>query len=271
SPRLSRPGYRHTSVRPRAARLMHSHWGCGGVGASCLFVPRSPDVMGKRPRGGGQPTWYLGRWNFLIDREVDFRNPRPLPVPRVRPMKSRAFNCVRSVGRRSIALLTLAVYLSGCAGQIARETRSPQVIPTLDRAAPYLRVHYKDGRLAVFDSWGFVDANGTSIDPDDFATAGSASATSSRGRLHPPQASLRGPGTLYDTNREVIRHGEIQVAMDSLALAETNVTQIDVGRTVLLAIALVVLSVTVAYAIDCALNPKECFGSCPTFYVTDGT
>src|SRR5262249_47274210 len=123
----------------------------------------------------------------------------------------------------------------------------------------------------VFDSWGFVDANGTSIDPDDFATAGSASATSSRGRLDPLKAWLRGPGTLYDTNREGIRHGEIQVAMDSLAPAWTNVTQIDVGRTVLLAIALVVLSVTVAYAIDCALNPKECFGSCPTFYVTDGT
>src|SRR5207247_6827969 len=77
-----------------------------------------------------------------------------------------------------------------------------------------------------------------------------------------------GSGELLDPNRDGIRAGAVAAPLDSVALFETNV-EVNELPPVISALA-IVFGVTLAIiAIGCALDPKACFGSCPTFYVTE--
>ena len=60
--------------------------------------------------------------------------------------------------------------------------------------------------------------------------------------------------------------GTFTVALDEVALLETNVLQ----RSPSAAALAVITGVSVAMTAFCIANPKACFGSCPTFYVSDG-
>jgi hypothetical protein len=77
---------------------------------------------------------------------------------------------------------------------------------------------------------------------------------------------VRGTGTHYGVARDVLATGELSVSLDSVVIVETNVVRTSpsvAGMAVL-------TGITAAVAIGCAINPKACFGSCPTFYVGDG-
>jgi hypothetical protein len=77
---------------------------------------------------------------------------------------------------------------------------------------------------------------------------------------------VRGRGSHLDVNRVPLRTGEFAVPVDSVALFETNVVQTHPAVA-----ALAVITVgSIAFTIYCISNPKACFGSCPTFYVSDG-
>ena len=77
---------------------------------------------------------------------------------------------------------------------------------------------------------------------------------------------LKGTGILYDFNRNPIKSGNLTVGLDSVSLFETN-TLNQSGAILALA---VITGISVSITAACAANPKACFGSCPTFYVTDG-
>jgi hypothetical protein len=103
--------------------------------------------------------------------------------------------------------------------------------------SPFLKAHMRNGDLFVLEDWDVVAATG----------------------------SVTGQGTHYDARRRQLGKGEQTVPIDSVAVFETN-HLVTSGVVVALT---VMAAVTAAVAIYCAANPKDCFGSCPTFYVGD--
>jgi len=110
---------------------------------------------------------------------------------------------------------------------------------TIDHRSPYLKIHLKNGGAYVLYDWRISDSLKTAI---------------------------TGTGRLLDINRNEISRGVFTVAADSVALFETNVIEPSGATQALTVITGVSLAITAA----CIADPKACFGSCPTFYVTDG-
>lgn len=107
---------------------------------------------------------------------------------------------------------------------------------------PYLKAHLHSGRLLVLSRWSVV---------------GDADAR-----------ALEGRGALYGPDRAPLRSGRFRIATDSIALLETNRREevAHLGRT-----GLAVLTAASGFvSAYCLLDPKACFGSCPTFYVGTG-
>ena len=77
---------------------------------------------------------------------------------------------------------------------------------------------------------------------------------------------VSGEGELFGLARETMGSGPFKVALDEVALLETNVVQRSPGAVALA----VITGVSVAVTAFCISDPKACFGSCPTFYVSDG-
>jgi hypothetical protein len=75
-----------------------------------------------------------------------------------------------------------------------------------------------------------------------------------------------GTGTLFNINRDILRQGQFQVGIDSVAIFETNVIKTSGTATALT----VFTGITAAVTVFCIANPKACFGSCPTFYIQHG-
>lgn len=111
------------------------------------------------------------------------------------------------------------------------------------REKPFLKAHYKDGRVCILrDSWSVDTAVGV----------------------------ITGNGIVYDFNREQIFEGAIRVAVDSLAIFETNSRLPDHHSSRVAKLGLLA-GVDVIVGLICLTNPKACFGSCPTFYFDPNT
>lgn len=132
---------------------------------------------------------------------------------------------------------TLALVL-GCAMRVERRLIQPSEVATVDARAPFLKAHMRDGSLVVLSSWS----------ADDTA------------RL------VSGTGRRYGVDRSPLPDSAHVIPIDSVAIFETNVAR---NSPTVGALA-IVTGITVSVAALCALDPKTCFGSCPTFYVTDG-
>lgn len=135
--------------------------------------------------------------------------------------------------------LLLGLVSSGCSIRIREpELHEPAapVVRTEERAE--LKVHLKSGELIVLDEW--------TVAPGRDRLSGS-------GRAYSATREAKGPTTRQD------------VALDEVALLETNapesITSVGLGA---LAVTTTVLGTLTGY---CVVNPKGCFGSCPTFYV----
>jgi hypothetical protein len=142
--------------------------------------------------------------------------------------------------RGVLVVCAVVVLASGCdVKRLSRELVPTDRVASIDHRAPYLKAHLRDGRVLVLSGWN----------ADTLAR------------------SVKGTGRMLGVNRDVIAEGELAVALDSVALFETNVvhTAPAVGALAVLTGASLALS---AY---CAANPKSCFGSCPTFYAFDGS
>ncbi len=137
-------------------------------------------------------------------------------------------------------LLLVVTFLTACSVQTQkRSLQEPQQVASLDRRSPFLKAHMRDGGVYVFSSW----------------------------QVNAAQDTVFGRGRLLDVNREVVSEGSFAVPLDSVALFETNVVQTSPAVAALS----VLTGASVVATAYCLTHPKACYGSCPTFYVWDGT
>lgn len=138
-----------------------------------------------------------------------------------------------------IMALILTLSLVQCTTmRIKRELKQISELTKKDETSPYLKVHMKNGNVYVLDEWN-VNKNG---------------------------AILNGKGTLLDFNREIIDEGIFTIHFEEIALCETNVLKVSEPLA-----AMTILTISsLAFSSVCLVNPKACFGSCPTFYAWDG-
>ena len=138
--------------------------------------------------------------------------------------------------RRRVGLLAvIGVLFSACVHKVERELADPSRSTALDTDSEFLKAHMRDGGLYVLTAWDVNEAD----------------------------ERVSGHGTLFDYNRRVLDTGLFEVALDSVALFETNAVRVSSSI-----VPLTVMTVgTVAAGVYCAVNPKACFGSCPTFYL----
>jgi hypothetical protein len=82
--------------------------------------------------------------------------------------------------------------------------------------------------------------------------------------------SIIGWGQKVDINRNFIGKGKFKICINDIALIETDVVHPNLNFIGLISNAVITGSLMIGYVVYCALNPKACFGSCPTFYAWDG-
>lgn len=133
-------------------------------------------------------------------------------------------------------LCVVIAALGGCT--LKKITVPGEEFRSLDGKAPFIKAHMQSGNLYVLSAWEVDEENRT----------------------------VSGTGTLFDPNRNELGRGAFTVGVDSVALFESNVKQASsaVGAITFIS------AISVAITVYCAINPKSCFGSCPTFYLTDG-
>jgi len=147
---------------------------------------------------------------------------------------------MRSRHRMTILLLAVGTLpLHGCVKTMRRSVTSPQYVDTVDRSAPFLKVHMRDGTLYVLSPWSIDNAT----------------------------RMLRGEGQRFDVDRTVLAHGPVEIPVDSAVLFETNVSHTS-GATAALS---VITGISLGVTAFCLADTKACFGSCPTFYAEGDT
>lgn len=106
---------------------------------------------------------------------------------------------------------------------------------------PFLKAHLKNGNVYILNNSWEID---TSLN------------------------IVSGIGIKYDFNRNQTYQGSIDIPIDSVVIFETNkkIDKPESGRITALSI---LAGLDVAIGIICIINPKACFGSCPTFYIND--
>ncbi len=145
---------------------------------------------------------------------------------------------MRPSRRAAALLLACAALLAGCVKQLERRLTRPESSATVDRRSPFLKAHMPDGTLYVLSPWSMDRAS----------------------------AAVMGQGAWLDVNRAELGRGTFRIPVDSVVLFETNVVRPSPGVAALG----VITGISVGITIACAADPKACFGSCPTFYATDG-
>jgi hypothetical protein len=145
------------------------------------------------------------------------------------------------------SLIFSLLLIEGCGplNNLIRTTYSPSSFmqasdslgTKLPDASPYIKLHMQNGNVFVFDTW-----------------------SSDRSRK-----TIEGTGVLRSPMRDMLGSGKYSVGIDSVLIVETN--QLSTSGTVTaLTIFMGITGIVAAY---CAVNPKTCFGSCPTFYVNE--
>jgi hypothetical protein len=125
--------------------------------------------------------------------------------------------------------------------RIERITSPPDQIVYMksSQEIPYLKLHMKNGELYVLSDW----------------------------QINNETKEVTGIGKQMNLNREIVSEGKFQISLTQISLAETN--KIDGSTSVGVLAALTVI--TGIFTIVCIANPKACFGSCPTFYASNGS
>lgn len=157
---------------------------------------------------------------------------------------------IRMPIKRLVGLCLLIILFAACrTAPPRRELKQVSEIASISPNKKFIKAHMKDGRAYVLFGWRFDEATNT----------------------------LSGNGVLLDVNRkELESRGDINkttaktvapfsVPLDQVALLETN----DPGPS-LAGGMIVVTGITAVMAVLCITNPKACFGSCPTFFASDG-
>lgn len=149
----------------------------------------------------------------------------------------------RPRGRALVVVALLALPLvAGCAATIRsldRRTLLAGEVAAAARPGSTLRAHLRDGGALVFHAWSVDGAART----------------------------VRGSGRRLDPDRHPVAEGAIAIAIDSVAVFESDALRVPAA----IAPVTVLTALSLSLSAFCAANPKACFGSCPTFYAWDGT
>jgi hypothetical protein len=139
---------------------------------------------------------------------------------------------------RILAYLTIGVVLSGCVTRrVSRELIEVEKVKKL--TTQYLKAHLKDGGVIVFSSW----------------------------KINKESKQISGEGKSYDFNRKLQLTGRLSISFSEVVVLETNDKSNNPGVATL--VVLGALSSVVSF--HCLINPKACFGSCPTFFIEGDT
>jgi hypothetical protein len=147
-------------------------------------------------------------------------------------------------GEKILIFLTLLslIFYPHCSGnRIERITGSAERMKNIRQSeeVPFFKLHMKNGDVYIFDDWKYSEKD----------------------------SNISGKGNLLDYNRNNTSSGEFTIPLDSIVLAETNLISGSTGAGLLIAATII----TGIFTIVCIANPKACFGSCPTFYASNGT
>lgn len=112
---------------------------------------------------------------------------------------------------------------------------------SISTVKPFLKAHIKNGDVYILnDTWVIDTINNKVV----------------------------GFGTKYNFNRNITFQGPLSIAIDSVAIFETN-KKLENTESARIAALSILTSVDAAIGIMCLTNPKACFGSCPTFYINE--
>lgn len=145
-------------------------------------------------------------------------------------------------------LFILILMNSGCATTLIRGMRDPNLINS-DSSLKDVKVHMKDGSLYMLDSLITYETSDT----------------------------IEGFGVYYNQYRDIVKvnthkpglliDSVFKIALPDVALLEVNKIKNLKGKSIGMALISVASLGLTTY---CLINPKACFGSCPTFYSWDG-
>jgi hypothetical protein len=148
--------------------------------------------------------------------------------------------------RSVVVFIVILIVASGCKiAPVKREIKRVNEIQSVSPSNKFVKAHMKDGKVYILYNWHFDSGNNI----------------------------IDGHGVYLDVNRNLIEErgksvqnkNPFHVSLTDVALIETN----DPGRSVAGPLA-VVTGIVGAVSVFCLVNPKACFGSCPTFYASDG-
>ena len=132
------------------------------------------------------------------------------------------------------AAIVVALSSTSCIQKVRHKISAS--LQTVDKQAPFLKVHMRNGDVYVLQKWKLEGAG-----------------------------NLTGYGELQGVDRRPRDPTAHRIAMEDVALFETNVIESAPSIAALAVIG----TVSVVVSIACLANPKACFGSCPTFYAPD--
>ena len=139
-------------------------------------------------------------------------------------------------------ILSTFTVMCGCGYMLKRKLTTPAQFQSLDNSSPFLKAHMHNGRVYILSSW----------------------------KVDSEKQTVTGQGKILNANREVLETGEFTIPIDSVAIFETNTQHMP--RAV--QVKLIVLSTTILTmglgVVAMLLSPPPSYGSCPTFYVSDG-
>ncbi|MDE0400339.1 MAG: hypothetical protein OXL96_21295 [Candidatus Poribacteria bacterium] len=141
-------------------------------------------------------------------------------------------------------ILLTFTFLQGCGSTLKRKLTPPAQFQSLDNSSPFLpflKAHMHNGRVYILSSWKVDSENQT----------------------------VTGQGELLNANREMLETGKFTIPVDSVAIFETSVDSGN-GREILAYGGLGVLAGSLIILADASDGAVDLFGSCPTFYVSDG-
>ncbi len=153
----------------------------------------------------------------------------------------------KGVMKKALILTVYFFLLLGCkVTPVNREIRTTDKIKGFSKDNPYMKAHTATGDLYILEMWW----------------------------IQTEMNELQGYGKFLDTKRTIIeerlqdrlaRDLPFNIPLNSIVLVETN----QVGSSLLPAIVMMT-AVTAGVGVFCLINPKACFGSCPTFYADNG-
>jgi len=139
--------------------------------------------------------------------------------------------------------------------KISRELRTVDDLKEISSDHRYLKAHLKDGNVYVLNKWHFKKQSNTVLGYGKLLDINRVLIES---RKQPNPREKR-------TSKDSLSTELFEIPLDKVAIFETNDTGESLGSYLA-----IVTGISLSLTVYCITNPKACFGSCPTFYSSNG-